>query len=230
MTPRVGIVLQARFNSQRLVGKALATIEGRSLLGRCLARLIAAGVGPVVLATTAHPADDRLAAGAAAVGVHVHRGSADDVLARYVEAALRFQLDVVIRATGDNPAVDSDAPRRVLAALTSQRADYACEDGLPLGAGVEAVTTAALIRAATRASLADDREHVTTYLKLRPHEFQVARGIAPAPVVRPDLRFTVDTPHDLAYMRQVFGRAPAGEPALIDLIRAATHCTRSDAA
>jgi spore coat polysaccharide biosynthesis protein SpsF len=230
MSTRIGIVLQARFDSQRLPGKALAMIQGRSLLGRCLARLVAAGVGPVVLATTTNGADDRLAAVAAAAGVPVHRGSVDDVLARYVEAAVRFQFDIVIRATADNPAVDGDAPRRVVAALTRRRADYACEDGLPIGAGVEAITTEALIRAATRASLAEDREHVTTYLKLRPHEFDLARVLAPAPVVRPDLRFTVDTAHDLAYMREVFGRVPAGEPALSDLIHAADHCTRSDAA
>jgi spore coat polysaccharide biosynthesis protein SpsF len=230
MKPRVGIVLQARFNSQRLAGKALAMIEGRSLLARCLARLAAAGVGPVVLATTTNPDDDRLAAVATEGGVPVHRGSVDDVLARYVEAALRFRLDIVIRATADNPAVDIGAPRRVVNAIARHRADYACEDGLPLGAGVEAVTTAALVRAATEAWLADDREHVTTYLKLRPHEFRLARVLPPGAVVRPDLRFTVDTAADLAYMRQVFGRVPAGEPALRDLIRAADHCSRSDAA
>ena len=33
--------------------------------------------------------------------------------------------------------------------------------------------------------------------------------MAPATVRRPDLRFTVDTPADLAYMRRVLGQAGA---------------------
>jgi len=54
------IVLQARLASTRLPGKALRQIEGRTLLGRCIERLLASGVAPVVLATTTRPEDDAL--------------------------------------------------------------------------------------------------------------------------------------------------------------------------
>ena len=55
-----GIILQARMASQRLPGKALEPIAGRSLIVRCLQRLGAAGVGPVILATTTGSEDDAL--------------------------------------------------------------------------------------------------------------------------------------------------------------------------
>ena len=58
MRTRAGIILQARYNSTRLPGKALEAIGGRTILEHCLRRLIKAGVARVVLATTWEPEDD----------------------------------------------------------------------------------------------------------------------------------------------------------------------------
>src|SRR5687768_3923953 len=109
MRSKAGIVLQARMASARLPGKALALIAGRSILEHCLRRLILAGVARVVLATTTREEDDALSAVAERLGVAVYRGSDTDVLARVVEAAETFDLDPIVRATGDNPAVDIQA-------------------------------------------------------------------------------------------------------------------------
>jgi spore coat polysaccharide biosynthesis protein SpsF len=128
MRTRAGIVLQARLGSRRLPGKALEPIGGCSMLERCLRRLIAGGVAHVVLATTTLFEDDVLAAIAAKLGVPVFRGEVDDVLGRYIGAAEAFDLDPVVRATGDNPAVDIQGPGRVLATLRSSGADFVIED------------------------------------------------------------------------------------------------------
>jgi spore coat polysaccharide biosynthesis protein SpsF len=225
MQARVGIVLQARFGSTRLPGKALATIGGISLLERCLRRLRLARVGQVVLATTTLAEDDVLAAVAARMGIGVYRGSADDVLGRYLSAATAFRFDIVIRATGDNPAVDTAAPRRVLRGLGAS--DYVCEDGLPYGGGVEAVRLSALSRAAADATASADREHVTTFVRERPEVFEVVRLVAPRPLHRPDVRVTVDTDLDLAHVRQLFARTTTAEPPLREIITASDWCSRS---
>jgi spore coat polysaccharide biosynthesis protein SpsF (cytidylyltransferase family) len=60
MQTRAGIILQARIDSSRLPGKALALIGGKSILEHCLRRLMCAGIAPVVLATTNRPEDDAL--------------------------------------------------------------------------------------------------------------------------------------------------------------------------
>jgi spore coat polysaccharide biosynthesis protein SpsF len=230
MSTRVGIILQARCASTRLPGKALARIAGRPLLDRCLRRLNAARVGPVVLATTESIEDLVLTDLARLAGVASFRGATDDVLRRYVEAAGVFGFDVIVRATGDNPAVDIDAASRLLPAVLEQGADYACEDGLPYGAGVEVVTRAALTRAASLACTADDREHVTLFIKHRPDLFHVTHQLAPSTLQRPDLRLTVDTPADLAYIRRVVTYCGAGERPLDEIIRAADRCRRRSAA
>jgi spore coat polysaccharide biosynthesis protein SpsF len=217
---RPGIVLQARLASTRLPGKALELIEGRPLLEHCLRRLSAAGVARVVLATTTLEEDTALCDLATRLGLAVYRGSDADVLDRMAKAAEAFDLDPVIRATGDNPAVDIEASFRVLATLRALHADYVLEDGLPYGAAVEAVTRDALLRAAREARDLDDREHVTTWVKRRSDLWNLAFPAAPAPLRRPDLRVTVDTPADLTFVRALFARAGTEQPSLRALIEA----------
>lgn len=260
MTSRAGIILQARLGSTRLPRKVLAstggmflyrdyppvtgivpavtgtvpalagTVPSPSVIERCLNRLSMAGVGPVILATTESAEDDALVAVARQMRAPVHRGRTDDVLHRVLEAALTFGLEVVIRATGDNPAVDIGAPARVLAALRAASADYACEDGLPYGAGVEAVAVSALGRTAALATSQSDREHVTSYLKHRPGTFRVVRQLAPPALQRPDIRVTVDVQEDLDHVRRLFASARSIEPTLSELIAVSDLVTRNEAA
>jgi spore coat polysaccharide biosynthesis protein SpsF (cytidylyltransferase family) len=217
------IVLQARFGSSRLRGKALRRLRGETLLARCLQRLLASGVGPVLLATTRRREDDALVREAAQLGVTSVRGPSDDVLGRFALAIELVRPEYVIRATGDNPAVDVEAPARVLRALASRPLDYVAENGLPYGAAVEGVRAAALLAAAGRTSDPYDREHVTPFLKRPGSGFRVQIAEAPAAVRRPDLRFTVDTLEDFAWMERVFARAGSQAPTLplAHIIRAA---------
>jgi spore coat polysaccharide biosynthesis protein SpsF len=230
MRTRAGIVLQARIGSQRLPGKALEPIGGCSMLERCLRRLIAGGVGRVVLATTTLFEDDTLAAIAKRLGVQVFRGDVDDVLGRYAGAAEAFDLDPVVRATADNPAVDIQGPGRVLAALRSSGADFVIEDNLPYGACVEAMTRRALMHAHASADSAHDREHVTSFIKRRTDLFNVVYLPAPAPLARPSLRLSVDTRDDLDWMRELYFRAGSSEPTLAQLIAAAGRSSHRFAA
>jgi len=227
MTPTAGIVLQARLASARLPFKAVAPIAGQPLLVHCIERLQAGG-HTVILATTDRPEDDALATMALVHGARVYRGDATDVLARYLAAAELFQLDHIVRATGDNPAVETGGPARVLAALATG-VDYVIENGLPYGTCVEAFTREALKRAAACVR-PQEREHVTLGMKSDPDRFQTLAIQAPAQLARPDLRFTVDTRADLLYMRDLFRAAGEAMPTLERLITLADTFERREAA
>jgi len=214
---RVAVILQARTGSQRLPGKALASLASATLLEHCVSRLQASGVGPVIVATTTLQADDVIAAEARRLGVAAFRGSCDDVLDRFVRAADAAGAELVIRATADNPAVDFHSAARLLERLRASSADHAVEEGLPYGCTVEAVTTEALRDARIQAAERGDREHVTTFIRRPGSGFKSVISLAPASVRRPDLRFTVDTPADLAYMRRVLGHAGADTDRAIPL-------------
>jgi spore coat polysaccharide biosynthesis protein SpsF (cytidylyltransferase family) len=227
---RAGIILQARMGSQRLPGKVLEPVGGRPLVEQCLRRLLAADAGVVVLATTRRPDDDAVAAVGTRVGVPVFRGATDDVLDRFVRCAEALQLDVVIRATADNPAVDIEAAGRLLAVMRHRGADYVGEEGLPCGAGVEAITVDALRRQALATRDPYDREHVTAYVRRHRDQFNVVMLEAPPALNRPDVRVTVDTAWDLEQMRRLYARVASELPALIHFIGAWDDCERRSVA
>ncbi len=230
MRTGAGIILQARLGSSRLPGKALATIGGQTILEHCLRRLMCAGAAPVVLATTDRPEDQALVEVASRLGASVFRGDANDVLGRFVAAADAFGFESIVRATGDNPGTDIEAPGRLLSALAAAEADYVHEQGLPYGAAVEAVTRDALVRADREATQADDREHVTAYVRRNAHLFCVLQLSAPAPLRRPELRLTVDTADDLAHVRTIFERTGTDMPSLRQLIDAGGRPVRTEVA
>ena len=114
--------------------------------------------------------------------------------------------------------------------LRARGADHAVEDGLPYGCTVEAVRLSALSEANRLASQAEDREHVTTFLRRSGSGFRCLTPAAPAWLRRPDIRFTVDTAADLAYMQRVFDEAGGAADLTIplaDLIAAADGLRRT---
>ena len=221
MTLRTAVILQVRMASTRLPGKALADIAGRTLLGHCLWRLLAGDL-PVIVATTTRPEDDAIVKEARRYDAMVFRGSDKDVLGRYFEAATAYGTVEIVRATGDNPAIDVQAPARSLLLLRRGRADHVTECGLPLGAAVEAVTIEALAHAHALTTDPYDREHVTPFVRQQPM-FTTLCAVAPLEVRRPDVRLTIDTVEDLEFMRAVLApfRQARRPPSLADIIQMA---------
>ena len=81
-------IVQARMGSTRLPGKILLTLAAQTVLGHVLTRCAAVpGIDGVCCATTDLAEDDAVAEEASRHGASVHRGSAEDVLARYAGAA-----------------------------------------------------------------------------------------------------------------------------------------------
>jgi spore coat polysaccharide biosynthesis protein SpsF len=190
------VVLQARLDSTRLPGKALLPLGGKPLLYRVMEALKAVRADAYVLAA---PEDCAGAFSPLAekAGFAFIAGPKHDVLARYCCAVRRFGIDRVIRATGDNPFVFADAAEAINAEAVSRAADYAGYTDLPYGAGVESVAAQALLRAEREAALPAEREHVCPYLYAHAGLFRLYRPAAPRKWRRPEIRLTVDTPHDL---------------------------------
>lgn len=221
------IILHARLQSSRLPGRALLPLAGAPLIVRCLDRLLASGAAPIVLATSERGEDDALEAQAAILGVPCLRGADEDVLGRFAQIVETLTPAYVVRATADNPAVDIDAPGRVLTHLRRGGVDFVVEQGLPIGAAVEGMRAEAVLRAAAEALEPYDREHVTSYIKRPEQRFRVLVPQAPSLLRAPSLRLTVDTPEDLLFMDTVLRQAgsTAMRVPLSDIMRAAWRVT-----
>src|SRR5690242_20000942 len=91
-------IIQARMGSSRLPGKVLADIAGKPMLKRVCERVAqATQVDVILVATSTAPADDAVAELCRREGVRCYRGSEEDVLDRYYQAAREAKADVVVR-------------------------------------------------------------------------------------------------------------------------------------
>ena len=195
---KVVAIVQARMGSQRLPNKVMRDICGQPLISLVLKRLSRARtLDAIVLATSVDPRNEPLIAHAEKLGFATYSGSENDVLDRYYQAARAAGADVVVRVTGDCPLIDPALVDLVVADFLEGGADYVSNvepPSFPDGLDIEVFSFAALEDAWKNASETAEREHVTPYLRGRPHFSR--RNVANAIDLSAE-RWTVDDPADL---------------------------------
>jgi spore coat polysaccharide biosynthesis protein SpsF len=220
--------------SSRLPGKILADIAGGPMLQRVFMRTSrSASVTQTIFATTTDPTDDPVAEYCDFSGIPFTRGNLFDVLDRCYQTAKGAKADVVVRITADCPVIDPGLIDDVVRTVTSDQSsvdskqfDFACnrlpppfQRTYPIGLDVEVCTFAAMEKAWSESTETFHREHVMPYLyegvKLITDNRSLQTGTSPRGFKIAllhhttdfgDYRWTVDTPEDLEFMRQIYSR------------------------
>ncbi|MFZ5857520.1 MAG: cytidylyltransferase domain-containing protein [Chloroflexota bacterium] len=224
---RVVAIIQGRMSSSRLPGKILADIAGQPMLQRVFIRTSRARtLSETVFATTTDASDDPVAEYCDWSGIPVRRGSLYDVLDRYYQSAKEAKADVVVRITADCPVIDPALIDNVVNTLLEDEYDFVCNRlpppwtrTYPIGLDVEACTFKTLTKAWKEAKEPQHREHAMPFfyegVKLTTVNRQLQTGTSPRgfhvallhyTTDFGDYRWTVDTPEDLEFMRQVYAR------------------------
>ena len=232
MTLRIIAIIQGRMSSSRLPGKILADIAGQPMLQRVFIRTSrAATVTETVFATTTDPSDDPVAEYCDFSGISFTRGNLFDVLDRYYQAARQAKADIIVRVTADCPVIDPDLIDHAVSILlegdydfTANRLPPPFHRTYPIGLDVEVSTFAGLEKAWKESTETFHREHVMPYfyegVELTTVNRQLQSGISPRgfrialinhTTDFGDYRWTVDTPEDLEFMRQVYSRFDGGD-------------------
>jgi len=227
MTLRVVAIIQGRMTSSRLPGKILADISGQPMLARVFMRTSrAATVTGTIFATTTDASDDPVAEYCDFSGIPIKRGSLYDVLDRYYQTAKEAKADMVVRITADCPVIDPVLIDDVVRMLMDEQYDFAAnrlpppwERTYPIGLDVEACTFSVLEKAWRKAREPQQREHVMPYfyegVELSTVNRRLQNGVSPRgfniallhhTTDFGDYRWTVDTPEDLEFIRQVYQR------------------------
>jgi spore coat polysaccharide biosynthesis protein SpsF len=228
MKNRTIAIIQARMGATRLPGKVLLDIGGKPMLVRVVERLRQASLlDEILVATTSTEQDDVVAENCRIWGYPVYRGSPQDVLDRYYQAALRSGARIVVRITADCPVIDPGLVDETIRARSRTRADYATnrlpppwKRTYPIGLDVETCTFQALKRAWQEADQKYQREHVMPFFYegipfdipgRTKHWLTVSHYGFRVLVLNhwPDygsLRWTVDTVEDLTLMRLIYDR------------------------
>lgn len=207
-------VLQARMSSSRLPGKVLEPVVGSPMISRIIDRIgRARSLDALVLVTSTDPSDDALAEVAAAEKIEVRRGPLDDVLARFEMVREEFDPTVMVRLTGDNALTDPDVIDQVVSIHVAGGYDYTSNTivrTFPHGLDVECVAPGAFVRMQQYELSASEREHVTMGLYSRPEHFRIG-SVTQEPNLS-HLRWTVDYPEDLSFVREVYSALFATNP------------------
>ena len=225
MTENVVAIIQGRMSSSRLPGKILADIAGQPMLQRVFIRTSrAASVSQTLFATTTDPSDDPVAEYCDFSGIPFTRGSLYDVLDRYYQAAKSAKADIVVRITADCPVIDLELIDNVVNTLLEDEYDFVCNRlpppwsrTYPIGLDVEACTFKVLAKAWKEAKEPQHREHAMPSfyegVELTRQSRTLETGTSPRgyniallhhTTDFGDYRWTVDTPEDLEFMRQVY--------------------------
>ncbi len=203
---RTVAIIQARMQSTRLPGKVLADVAGAPLLMRVVERAQRASLlDAVVVATSEAEADDCIARFCQEHSLQCFRGSEGDVLDRYHEAALHFNAEVIVRLTADCPLLDPLVIDRVVQTFSEGSVDYVSntlECTYPDGLDTEVFSRDCLARARRLAQMKSEREHVTAYIVKHPESFALG-GVRNA-VNLSHMRWTVDEPEDLEFVRAIY--------------------------
>ena len=202
---KVVAIVQARMGSTRLPNKVMKEIGGVPMIELLLARLSRAKeIDQIVVATSVDSKNQSLANHVEKLGYLCIRGSENDVLQRYLDAAHASKADVVVRVTGDCPLIDPEVVNEVITCFKNLDVDYVSNISpitYPDGLDTEVFTLTALERAALESQDPFDHEHVTPYL--RHAELFKTAGITHAEDLS-TLRWTVDEPSDFEVVCNVF--------------------------
>ena len=108
MKKKILAIVEARMNSKRLYGKVLKKINGVEILKIILDRLeTSKKISEVIVATSNNREDDSIVKLLNKKKFKYFRGSEKNLIKRLIGAAEKFNADIVVRLTADNPLIYS---------------------------------------------------------------------------------------------------------------------------
>jgi spore coat polysaccharide biosynthesis protein SpsF (cytidylyltransferase family) len=194
-------IIQVRMDSSRFPSKAIQPILGKSLLWHVINRAKKINI-PIIVATSDRNIDDPIEDIANELKVDCFRGSFEDVLDRYYQAAKKFELDLIYRITADTPLLDSKFCKKMVKFFESSTYDYVRFGYNTVGIGMEGIRFNALKNAWENSKNREEREHVTMFVKNNPKIFQ--NYIIKSNHNLGEYHWTVETSYDFEFVKNIF--------------------------
>lgn len=206
---RIVACIEARMGSSRLPGKVLADINGKPALERLITRLRKCKyLDDVIIATSTSSSDDVLYNWAIKNSIHCYRGSEEDVLQRVVDANEFYQSDLIVEITGDCILTDPEIIDMGIKTFLENDCDIVSNCGTylsyPMGVYVQVFRSKDLAEVANNIDDTAVREHVSLYFYEHPDKYKLINLIAPERWQGESLRFQLDYPEDLEFLKKVY--------------------------
>lgn len=207
----INAIIQARMGSTRLPGKTMKIIGGKPLIWQVVRRVNRAKkIDKVIVATTNNPEDDVIEELAKKEKWLFYRGSAENVLERYYQAAKKFNSKIIVRITSDCPLIEPKIIDKCIELFVKNKVAYLSnivggKTTFPLGLAVEVFTFNALKKAYQNATEDYEKEHVTPYIyENKKNKFRIGKPLKAFSFYARNYRLTVDYPEDLLMVEKIY--------------------------
>jgi len=168
----IGTIVNCRMHSTRLLRKALVEINGVSSIERCLFNALASKRSQITILATSTHSDDQVLKDYTLEGrAKFIQGSEKDIAARYIQAAEKFGLDIMIRVPGDRTLISPELMDFLVDEHIKAGADFSFLRNSAHGINPEVINTSALKRLKTLVSTEEYSEYLTDFFKNNPEYF-----------------------------------------------------------
>jgi len=202
----VNAIIQARCGSSRYPNKVFVLIDEKPLIWHVVNRLkFSKMIDNIIIATTENSLDDSIEEWCLKEDVKFFRGSEENVLNRYYNAALAFPSDIIVRVTADDPFKEPEIIDRVIKKLIDEKLDLATNNfppSFPEGLDCEAFTFSLLEYMEKNVFDPFEREHVTQYVYHNRERFKIGNLLSDANLS--NYRWTIDNTEDYDMVSAIY--------------------------
>ena len=141
------VFIPIRLSNTRLPKKALKEINGVPVVKHLIERIKKSKkIRNVVVCTTKNEKDDELVEFLEKENYMFYRGSENDILARYLDAAKNFDTNFIVSVDGDDIYSDPDYVDKMILAYEETNADYIDMVNFPFGIASVGIKKDALVK------------------------------------------------------------------------------------
>jgi len=202
---RIIAIVQARMTSSRLPNKVLKRIEDKPILWYVINQLkYSKKIDNIIVATSKHDTDDLINKFCFEQNINCYRGSLNNVLERYYEAAKCFNADIIVRITADCPLIDPQIVDDCINTFLEGNFEYVSNTvtlSFPDGYDCEVFSIKTLEKVKMLATTDTDFEHVTYFISSHKELFKVGQVIYHEDLSY--LRLTLDESEDFILIESV---------------------------
>ena len=203
----IGALIQARLGSKRLPNKILKKADNKILLDIMINRLRnSKKIDKIIICTTINKRDDKIVKFCKEKKISFYRGSENNVMLRYVNAAKKYKIDTIVRLTSDCPLIDPVIVDKMITSFFKYKTDYLSntyppnQSTFPDGTDVEIFKLNSLIEINKTENRKSYREHVTSnFWKDRKYKSSLYK----AGTDLSNFRYTLDYKDDYTVLKKI---------------------------
>lgn len=202
---KLALFVQARLTSKRFPKKIFSKIDNKTLIEILITKLKKVKkVNKIIVVIPNNKKNNELAFNLRKLKITIFRGNENNVLDRFYKAALKFNVENIVRITADCPLIDTKLIDQIVKKYFNGNYDYATNTlppTFPDGLDVEVFSFTSLENAWLNGKSLHQKEHVTPFLRNK-KKFRIINILNNTNQKK--IRLTIDWKEDLILIEKIF--------------------------